>query len=210
MRKGRKLIGGDRPSRDSQSVERKDSILRALHRCIRKRGFSKSSLTDIAVEAGMSPSHIRYYFEGKDAILESYLDQTCNQILESIRAINTEDPDRWFEEFTTFFIGNPWITPARLSVQMEIFGISVHDKALRRIKVEYDQEIRRILEQFFERTGCAPSLTPAAAAEIAQALEAGLKYNTVFQETFDPVHARKIFVAGIQHLSGKPAKRRRG
>jgi AcrR family transcriptional regulator len=202
MAKARAPRNRDSTSRETQNLERRDSIIRALHRCIAKRGFSKTSLTNIAVEAGMSPSHIRYYFEGKDAILESYLEQTCTQILERIRAIDTDDAERWFEEFTTFFIGNPWITPGRLSVQMEIFGVSIHDKALRHIKVNYDQQIRLILEGYFERVGTAPGLTPKSAAEIAQALEAGLKYNTVFQDQFDPVHTRKIFIAGINHLTG--------
>jgi AcrR family transcriptional regulator len=190
--------------REPQNAERVDVILKALHRCISKRGFSKSSLTDIAIEAGMSPSHIRYYFEGKAAILEAYLAQTCTQILDNIRAIDTENPETWFEEFTTFFIGNPWITPARLSVQMEIFGLSVHDKVLRRIKADYDQEIRRILTHYFEQVSCAPGLTPSGAAEIAQAMEAGLKYNTVFQDKFDAAHARQIFVNAIRLLTGHP------
>jgi AcrR family transcriptional regulator len=192
--------------REEQNKERRGKILQALHRCISKRGFSRSSLTDIAIEAGMSPSHIRYYFEGKDAILEAYLAQTCDEILERIGAIATEDPRAWFEEFTTFFVGNPWITPGRLSVLMEIFGLSVHDKDLRRIKANYDNQIRKILERYFERAGCAPGLTPASAAEISQALEAGLKYNAVFQDNFDPAHARKMFVSAVERLTGAPRR----
>jgi AcrR family transcriptional regulator len=189
-------------SRSAQGEERRQSIIRALNRCIRKRGFSKSSLTDIAVEAGMSPSHIRYYFDGKAAILEALLEQTCRQILENIHAIDTSDPWDWFEEFATFFIGNPWITPSRLSVVMEMFGVSVHDDTLRRIKADYDLEIRRVLENFFERVGCAETLTPKDAAEVAQALEAGIKFNAVIQDTFDPEHARHIFISGIRRLTG--------
>lgn len=193
-------------SRSAQGEERRQSIIRALNRCIRKRGFSQSSLTDIAVEAGMSPSHIRYYFDGKPAILEALLDQTCRQILENIHAIDASDPWEWFDEFATFFLGNPWITPSRLSVVMEIFGVSVHDDTLRRIKADYDEEIRRVLRVFFERVGCAEGLTPKDAAEIAQALEAGIKFNAVVQDTFDPERARRIFVSGIRRLTGARAE----
>ncbi|MBX3705301.1 MAG: TetR/AcrR family transcriptional regulator [Pseudomonadales bacterium] len=196
--------GTGQAGREVQNEERRRGILKALYACIRKKGFTGSSLTDIALEAGMSPSHIRYYFNGKNAILESYLEQTCEQILSQIRAIDTADPLQWFEDFTDFFIGNPWITPARLSVMVEIFGISVHDTELRRIKARYDQEIRDILRQFFERVGCARSLDPAEAAEITQAIESGLKYNIVFKEAFDPAHARRIFIKAVRELTGAP------
>jgi hypothetical protein len=89
---------------------------------------------------------------------------------------------------------------------MEIFGLSVHDKDLRRIKANYDNQIRKILERYFERAGCAPGLTPASAAEISQALEAGLKYNAVFQDNFDPAHARKMFVSAVERLTGAPRR----
>jgi len=191
-------------AREIQNEERRRSILRALYNCIRKKGFTGSSLTDIALEAGMSPSHMRYYFSGKHAILESYLEKTCEEILAQIRAIDASDPLQWFADFTEFFIGNPWITPARLSVMVETFGISVHDAELRRIKANYDQEIRNILQRFFEQVGCTRSLGPVDAAEVTQALEAGLKYNTVFKEEFDPVHARRIFVSAVRELTGAP------
>ncbi len=191
-------------SREIQNEERRNTILKALYRCIRRKGFTKSSLTDIAVEAGMSPSHIRYYFNGKDAVLESYLEQTCEQILQQIRAIDTSDPHKWYEEFMDYFIGNPQITPGNLSVMVEIFGIAVHDKSLRQIKASYDREIRQILQRFFEQVGCSESLTPVQAAEIAQAIEAGLKYNVMFKDSFDPIVTRQIFTSAMRDLVGAP------
>lgn len=151
----------------------------------------------------MSPSHIRYYFEGRDAILEAYQEQICAQILDSIHAIEADDPDAWFDEFVTYFIATPWLTPARLNGMLEIYGISVHDKALRRTKAEFDAEIRSILTNYFERVRLVPGLTPAAAAEVAQALEAGLKYTAAFQGKFDPEHARTIFVAAMKLMTRK-------
>lgn len=191
-----------------EPTDRRRLIIRSLSRCIREKGYTKTSLTDIAVAAGMSPSHIRYYFDGKDAILESYLRESCAGILEGIRNIPTDDPDSWMKEFTAYFIANSWITPARLSVMVEIFGISVHDPALRRIKAGYDSEIRSILEGYFARVGCAENISPKAAAEIAQSLEAGLKYNAVFQQDYSPQRARKLFSAGIDHLTARDSPRK--
>jgi AcrR family transcriptional regulator len=188
---------------ESAPSDRRQQILQALARCISGQGYSKTSLTDIAVAAKMSPSHIRYYFVGKEAMLKAYLEQTCEGILQEIRAIGTSDADAWLEAFTRFFVGNPRISPVRLKVMVEIFGISTHDPELSRIKSAYDAEIRGILEAYFQGAGCAAGLTPASAAEIAQALEAGLKYNAAFQEAFDAEKARESFLASIRLLRGE-------
>lgn len=183
-------------------TDRRREIVRALHRCIREQGYARTSLTDIALKAGMSPSHIRYYFEGKDAILEHYFERACTEIVSEIRAIKFEDPVVWLRDFTDFFIANPRMSRGGLAVMVEIFGVSVHDPKLRRIKIEYDTAIRTILTNFFVRVGVAPGLTPTLAAEIIQALEAGLKYNAVFQEDFSLLHARAVFLAEMARLAG--------
>jgi AcrR family transcriptional regulator len=195
-------------NRNASGSDRRQTILRALGRCIATRGYSKTSLTDIAVAAGMSPSHIRYYFHGKDAILESYLALTCDAILKEIQAINAADPAQWLEAFSRYFVGNPRISATRLKVMVEIFGISTHDPELSRIKSMYDATIRSILEGYFAKVGCAPGLDPASAAEIVQALEAGLKYNAAFQENFDSERARSLFLASVEALAAKPAAKK--
>lgn len=182
--------------------DRREEIVRALHRCIREQGYARTSLTDIALKAKMSPSHIRYYFEGKDAILEHYFGNACRQIIAGIRAIKAATPVEWLHEFVDFFIANPRMSRSGLAVMIEIFGVSVHDPKLKRIKVEYDEAIRKIFEEFFVRAGVAPGLTPELAAEIAQAIESGQKYSAVFQENFDLKHARAVFLAEMARLTG--------
>ncbi|MGO4838415.1 TetR family transcriptional regulator, partial [Rhizobiaceae sp. 2RAB30] len=55
--------------------EQRRHIMQALHRCIRRKGYAFTSLRDLAEEADMSASHVRYYFDGKDVVLEYYLEQ---------------------------------------------------------------------------------------------------------------------------------------
>jgi AcrR family transcriptional regulator len=200
-KKRARAVAASRPA-DSNSGDRRVQILQALVRCIAAKGYSKTSLTDIAIAAKMSPSHIRYYFVGKDAVLKAFLEQTCAAILEGIRSISAPDADEWLVAFTRFFVGNPRISVTRLKVMVEIFGISTHDPELSLIKSAYDAEVRAILETYFKQVGCAPGLTAAAAAEIAQALEAGLKYNAAFHETFDAERARAAFLSSIRLLRG--------
>ena len=65
---------------------RRKRIFSSLHDCIIKKGYSKTTLADIAKSADMSPSHLLYYFDGKDAILEDYFQKVALQIVERLAA----------------------------------------------------------------------------------------------------------------------------
>src|SRR3974377_650880 len=54
----------------SRGDKRRRGIFQALHDCVIAQGYAKTTLADIARAAGMSPSHLLYYFPGRDAILE--------------------------------------------------------------------------------------------------------------------------------------------
>src|SRR5689334_17053902 len=84
--------------------DRKGKIALALDDCIREKGFAATSLTDIALKARMSPSHIRYYFEAKEQILEFYLAAICAQLMKDISAIPKRKPLQWAKDFTAYFI----------------------------------------------------------------------------------------------------------
>jgi AcrR family transcriptional regulator len=191
-----------KPRKEELPGDRRARIVQALHRCIREKGYASTSLTDIAIRAEMSPSHIRYYFDGKDAILEYYLQITCDDIVRDIRAIEDDDPIGWLKKFSDYYIRNPRISAVGLGVMVEIFGVSVHQPRLREIKTAYDEQIRGVLTRFFERAGDSTSVPAPMAAEIIQALEAGLKYNAVFETRYDADKAAAAFLAAVERLLG--------
>ena len=54
-------------------------ILDALHDCVIKKGYAKTTLADIADTAGMYPSHLLYYYNGKEAVLHHFFQFPFNQ-----------------------------------------------------------------------------------------------------------------------------------
>ena len=68
----------------SRGGNRRESILEAFHDCILKKGYAKTTLRDVARTAGMTASHLLYYFAGKDAILEHYFDVVSRRIMKRI------------------------------------------------------------------------------------------------------------------------------
>jgi AcrR family transcriptional regulator len=183
--------------------DKRDQIVRAMHRCIREKGYAGTSLTDIAVAAGMSPSHIRYYFDGKDAILEDFFAKHCNTVVDGVKSIEREDLAKWFDSYVEYYIANPQIRPANLSVIVEIFGLSVHQPRLRAIKTAYNAAMTGVLIDFFECAGHAREEAERAAA-ILNAFELGLKFDAAFREGYDPGAARAAFVEVTETLLGRP------
>lgn len=183
-------------------ADRRVRIANALDNCIRDKGYAATTLTDIAVEAAMSPSHIRYYFDGKPEILEFYLEATCEEITREISAIARRSPAQWLDDFTAYFFGSPAMTREAIAVLVEVFAAAVHNPKLARIKAKYDDFIRKTFVEFFRWAGCAEDVTPTDAAYMAAALESGMKFNAVFQKEFSREKAAKTFLAEMRRMAG--------
>ncbi|HOS96037.1 MAG TPA: TetR/AcrR family transcriptional regulator [Deltaproteobacteria bacterium] len=61
-------------ARKKVQEERRLQILRALDTCLQEKSFEKTSIKDIAREAGVNHGVLHYYFSGKEDILLSYID----------------------------------------------------------------------------------------------------------------------------------------
>ena len=90
----------------SRSADRKRIIFRALHDCILKKGYVKTTLADIASESGMSASHLLYYFRGKEAMLEQYFADVSVMFLDNIGRILEEPVDAQLILLADFWFNN--------------------------------------------------------------------------------------------------------
>ena len=61
-------------SRKPVQKERRRQIMEALHRCLLVKPFDKTSIKDIAAEAGINHGMLHYYFKSKDDILIHYIE----------------------------------------------------------------------------------------------------------------------------------------
>ena len=57
----------------AEGIDRRARVLEAAMYAITEQGLDAVSMRDIAARAGMSPGHILYYFESKDALLLAVL-----------------------------------------------------------------------------------------------------------------------------------------
>src|SRR5580693_6776097 len=77
----------------AKSNERRADIINALRRRMIEKGYAQTSLANIATAAGMSASHLLYYFPSKEAVLEELCEQVLSRLFQTINASRSEPPE---------------------------------------------------------------------------------------------------------------------
>ena len=193
----------------SRSGTRRDVILEALHDCIIEKGYAKTTLRDVARTAGMTASHLLYYFSGKDAILEHYFGLVARRIVKRIDNFRNDDPKRQVDQLADLFFAGKGITNSETGFMLECFGVAVHDKQLHSEKAALDRFCKNYLEELFvkaagNQTGVRDK------AEITYALLIGLRTAAYFDDRLELKEARRLFHSGLLDLAGIKIKPSRG
>ena len=188
--------------KDSRGAERRRLIFRSLHDCIITKGYVKTTLADIAEGAGMSASHLLYYFKGKEAILEQYFDAVSVRFLERIEEFGTEPPRERIRLIADFWFKGEAGTKMEIGFMLECFGAAVHDEVLKVTKAEFDLKCKGLLSEIFESSPSDFVSSPKDAAEIAYAMMIGLRSAVYFDDDIDLQGAHRLFVKTLDRMCG--------
>lgn len=180
--------------------KRRTRIFKALHDCIVDKGYAKTTLADVARSARMTPSHLLYYFSGKDAILEAYFENVSQRIIERMEGFRTETPQRRIDLLAGLFFAGKGITVSEIGFMLECFGVAVHDKQLHTEKTALDRFCKAYLEELFVESPCGASYARDS-AEVAYAMLIGLRTAVYFDERIGLPRARRLFHASILNLA---------
>ncbi len=194
-----------KPAQERGDKRRKD-ILWALHDCMIKVGYAKTTLADVAEVAGMYPSHLLYYFDGKDAILQQYFQKVSNQVLRRLDKIREESPRRQIDLLAKFFFAGTGITKSEIGLMLECFGVAVNDKVLRRNKAELDAKCKAYLTELLEQTPCGFLSGAEDSAEVAYATLIGLRTAVYFDKGFTLLEAHRLFHTTMLKIAGLTEK----
>lgn len=178
-------------------------ISKALYHCVRKNGYAFTSLNTLAAEAGMSASHLRYYFGGKEAVLEFYVEQLCAKFIEQLDTMKGLPPTQRIDALAEFCFGEK-VSPQRLGVLQEIFALTIHHPRMRRMKSDYDAHVRTMLAEMFAKVKRAPGLSVADAARLGHALVEGFLHDAVFDSEPTLATPRRLFRETMRTLAGLP------
>jgi AcrR family transcriptional regulator len=188
--------------RDSRGDKRRRRIFKSLHDCIISKGYTRTTLADVAEGAGMSASHLLYYFKGKEAILEQYFANVSVRFLERIEEISQLPPAQQIEELADFWFKGEASAKMEIGFMLECFGAAVHDDVLKVTKAEFDLRCKSYLAAIFDE---APSVfldNSKDAAEIAYSLMIGLRSAVYFDDDIDLDDAHRVFVQSLIRMCG--------
>jgi len=185
----------------TRGVKRRARILTAFHDCIISKGYAKTTLRDVARMAGMTASHLLYYFSGKDTMLEDFFDTVAQTIIERIESFRSEDAEHQFELLADLFFAGKGITRSEIGFMLECFGVAVHDSQLHDQKTELDRFCKTYLSELFGRSPCGSSRATDY-AEISYAMLIGLRTAAYFDKRLGLPRARGLFCDEMLNLAG--------
>jgi AcrR family transcriptional regulator len=148
----------------------------------------------------MSPSHLLYYFPGKEAILEAYFAHVASRIIRRLEAFRGESPEHVIDQLARLFFSGSGITKTEAGLMLECFGVAVHDRRLHREKTELDRYCKNYLKEIFEKSPCGPSRARDA-AEVAYAMLVGLRTAVFFDERLGARKALQIFRTEVMNTA---------
>ena len=188
--------------RDSRGDERRRRIFRSLHDCILAKGYVRTTLADVAQGAGMSASHLLYYFKGKEAILEQYFESVSVRFLERLEAFSQQPPREQIHSLADFWFKGEAGTRKEIGFMLECFGAAVNDEVLRSTKADFDMRCKAYLMNIFNNVPAAFMGNPKDAAELAYALMIGLRSAVYFDDDIDLADAHRLFESSMLSMCG--------
>lgn len=185
---------------------RRKAILWALHDCMIKKGYAKTTLADVADAAGMYPSHLLYYFDGKDAILQQFFQNVANHIVQRLDSFRGDPPRQQIEALTKLFFAGTSITKSEIGMMLECFGAAVNDKVLQYEKEKLDVKCKAYLEELLAQTPRGFLESARDSAEVAYATLIGLRTAVYFDDDFELDDGHRLFHDAMLRIAGIDAK----
>ena len=189
--------------RPDVSEERRPQIVEAATRVFIRKGYRKTSMPDVAHEAGLSIGGVYWYFKSKDEIVLAILGQCFQSDLEALKTLlNADAPaTQRVKSFVTSYIESyteyAWLNP----IGIQFYAESVHDPKVRGFIQQYLSHYRQALVTLIEqgiRNGEFRPVDPVDTANAILGLEEGLSLLLVADP--EGVDWKKSFQTGVELL----------
>lgn len=181
--------------------DRREEIVSALYRCMAEKGFTAATLSDIAQAAGMSSSHLLYYFHGKDAILEALFKDECSRERAELEAL-PDEPSEALDAVADLFLNPKNGTKNDRVVMLDLAGQTIQNRALRKAQANHDRAVKKALAGVFKKTPRTAGVTAVDAAHSAYAMLNGLRTTSFFDSSLSGLQAHKLFRSTLYQLAG--------
>jgi AcrR family transcriptional regulator len=174
-----------------RTQSRRKQVLDAAEICFGSSGFHGASMAEISKAAGMSAGHIYNYFDGKDAIIATFVQQNVERVSMLMHDLRQkDDPLRAMLDDVDENVINI-LQPGVWKLPLEIWAEAARNPAIAAMAQQADlharTELRDILKQGRARRGWATDdAVLDARIEVMIAIFQGLQSRIVLNPGLDP------------------------
>jgi AcrR family transcriptional regulator len=174
---------------EEPSSERRQQILDAAERRFSRAGFHRTTMHDVAAEAGMSPGNLYRYFTSKNALVAALSERDRTELAAEFQAVHTH-PEGLMAAFRELGRRHFEEEPAeKAKLCIEIWAEATRNPEVARLQTEFDrvliEEFTAIFEAAKQSGAMHPSVDPRAAASILAKLGNGLFVRRATAHDFD-------------------------
>ncbi|MFT6285332.1 MAG: AcrR family transcriptional regulator [Alcanivorax sp.] len=188
--------------RDPRGDKRRRRILKSLHDCILENGYTRTTLLDIAQGADMTPSHLLYYFNGKEDLLGQYFENVSIRFMKQLDDLGPLDTLGQIHGLTDFWFKGEASSRKEIGFMLECFGAAVNEEVLRGTKAEFDMRCKTFLSEIFVSSPDVFMGNAKASAELSYALMIGLRSAVYFDDDVDLEDAHGLFLSSMLRMCG--------
>lgn len=173
---------------DESSAERRTLILDAAERCFSCAGFHRTTMQDVAAEAGMSPGNLYRYFTSKDALVAGICERDRLELSRQFAELHGRvDFMQAFRALGQRHFQDSARDKARLC--LEIWAEAARNPAIAALQTEFASAMHDQFVAAFEAAkingGIHPSVDSRAVASIIGKLGDGLSVRRATATDFD-------------------------
>src|SRR3712207_229285 len=171
------------------TAERRARILDAAERCIVRAGFHRTTMQDVAAEAGMSPGNLYRYFRSKDMIVAGLAERDRAQMAAELSAL--ENTDDFVQAFASLGRKHFEEEPRERAILcLQIWAEAMRNPEFAVLTGDFEREfvgrVAQLLRAAQERGVVSARANPEATALVIAALADGLFVRRAVAPDFDP------------------------
>ena len=178
-----------RPLEEGVAPDRRAQILDAAERCFTRAGFHRSTMQEIALEAGMSPGNLYRYFPSKDAMVAGLTERNRAQLRAEFARLS-DAPD-FMSAFAAlgrkYFKDDP---REKNMLCLEIWAEATHNPQFEAMHAAFARDCAASMVAAFQQAQARGQIPPTVDIEavslVTSLLADGLTVRRALQADFDP------------------------
>jgi AcrR family transcriptional regulator len=181
--------------------ERKDQIIAAATKVFTRQGFADARMDDIVTESGLSKGALYWYFDSKDAIIVSILDQIFDYETTHVRKILEREDSAMakLEVFVDTTINDLEKMKPLMPIFFDFWSLSVRKKTINQAIKRYYQSFLDLIEPIIEGGVEQGEFRPVNVRETALAIGAMFEGTILFYVYFsDIIDIEKQFRTNLE------------